>query len=69
MYNPAGLAGWEIVAASGLCALGFLTVSTLFAGTLAWMLDRESAPRPAAAPKPAAPPTPSHTAEYATASA
>jgi hypothetical protein len=41
MYSPAGLEGWEIVAASGLCAAGFLCVATLIGVTIAYFTTRE----------------------------
>jgi hypothetical protein len=71
VYNPVGLEGWEIVAASGLCAIGFLMVSTVFAVTMAWFFDRERAPatKPVAVPKPAARPATSPAPEYAAATA
>jgi hypothetical protein len=66
VYNPIGLGGWEIVVASGLCAVGFLVVATVFAGTLAWPFDREAAPaaKPVAASKPVPRPTASPAPEY-----
>ena len=55
MYTPDGLQAWEIIVASGLCALGFLTVSTLISATFAVLVTREPAPAraPVAAPHPA----------------
>ena len=69
MYNPVGLQGWEIVAASGLCAIGFLMISAVVAGAMAWFFDRERAPaaKPVAAAKPAVQPAPSRVPEYAAA--
>lgn len=52
MYAPDGLQYWEIVAASGLCALGFLSVATLVSAAVAVFVTREPSPvrAPAAAP-------------------
>lgn len=52
MYSPAGLEGWEIVAASGLCALGFLAIATVFALGLSFVVLREPAPARARADAP-----------------
>lgn len=57
MYSPAGLEGWEIVAASGLCAMLALCVFTLIAVIVTLFATRERgvarapvAARPAVAP-------------------
>ena len=60
MYSPVGLEAWEIVAASGLCAVAALIVGTLIGGAVAFFVTREPSParalapvRPAPAPQPA----------------
>ena len=52
MYTPNGLQYWEIVAASGLCALGFLSLATLVSAAVAVFVTREPVPvrAPTAAP-------------------
>ena len=51
MYSAAGLEAWEIIVASGLCAVGFLSVSTVFAVAFSIFVTRE--PRAATAQVPA----------------
>lgn len=59
MYFPEGLQGWEIVAASGLCAAGFLSVATVIAVAFTLFVTRERAPAAEAAKaRPAAPAQP-----------
>jgi hypothetical protein len=62
VYSPVGLQGWEIVAASGLFAVGVLTVATVISSALAYLAFREKVPahRPVVAPteRPAALPQP-----------
>jgi hypothetical protein len=62
VYSPVGLQGWEIVAASGLFAVGFLAITTVISSALAYMVFRERVPahRPVVAPteRPAALPQP-----------
>ena len=51
---------WDIIALAGLCALGYLAVSSTIGFTLAWVLYRERVPAsvPAVAPKSAIQPAP-----------
>ena len=46
-----GLATWELITLSGLCAVGALSVTSVIGGTLAWWVGRERAPAPAPAPQ------------------
>ncbi|QJW93866.1 hypothetical protein [Frigoriglobus tundricola] len=65
MYVPDGLQYWEIVAASGLCALGFLSVATVVSATVAVFATREPAPVRAPAAAPAAPASEARQPAYA----
>ena len=44
-----GLTTLELITLSGLCSIGFLTVTSVIGGTLAWWVGRERAPAPRAA--------------------
>jgi hypothetical protein len=48
-YSPHGLESWELVAASGLFALGLLTVFTTIGAVLALLLIRDRHPATARA--------------------
>ena len=51
-----GLTTLELITLSGLCAVGFLTVTSVIGGTLAWWVGRERAPARAPVPQAAAAP-------------
>lgn len=55
MFELKGLAGWEIVALAGLCAVGWLAVASAIGFGLSWLVCRERKPaaRPVAAAQPA----------------
>ena len=61
MYAPEGLQAWEIIVASGLCALGFLAASAIVTSTFIALVMRE--PSPARTPVAASPPPADLTAE------
>lgn len=61
-----GLRGWEIVAASGLCAVGMLSVATMIAVTFTLYVTRERAVAKAQSPvRPGAPEQPMYRAPVA----
>jgi hypothetical protein len=53
VYSPVGLQAWEIVVASGLCAVAALTIGTLIGAAVAFFVTRQ--PAPARATEPARP--------------
>jgi len=55
VYNPVGLQGWEVVVASGLCAVVALSIGTTIGAAVALFVTRERAPVRAAAPVRSAP--------------